>query len=201
MGWAECAPFTCLFVVLSLSQIYICSPLALHLPSSASVSISDSGVAESYNSSNLLNVTARNPDDPYCSGLRYGYDLKAISCENAWNKIDRSTRSIRYIRHRSPASSESDVQLPMRYLSDDGICAIDIVLDRWHAGPLRGWDISTGLMISEKAHRLLNECVGLRHGEGGKIGHFSKSENFSCRSLTEFDLAIDTESSVMTYRY
>ena len=55
----------------------------------------------------------------------HGENLKTDSCRNAWQKIPRTPNTQRFIpRKRSGEASSADVVLPIRYLSDDGICAI-----------------------------------------------------------------------------
>ena len=56
---------------------------------------------------------------------------------------------------------------PIRYLSDDGVCAIDIQLDSGRE------DSSSSFVISWYAKKILDECVtGL--GKGGSVRGFSK---------------------------
>lgn len=60
--------------------------------------------------------------------------------------------------------------LPIRYLADDGICAIDLFF-RW---PSSGPDLTIRRTISEPAKSVINQCV-LGLGKGGSITRFSKS--------------------------
>ena len=57
---------------------------------------------------------------------RHGEGLSVVSCRNAWQKIPRTLNVQWFIprnRKHSRVSSD-DVLMPIRYLSDDGICAI-----------------------------------------------------------------------------
>ena len=65
-----------------------------------------------------------------------------------------------------------DVSLPLRYLSDDGLCAIDINHKRDMAGTLG--DESSDWTISEKAANVLDECVENKE-TGGVTMDLSKS--------------------------
>lgn len=56
----------------------------------------------------------------------HGEDLNAGSCRNAWQKIRCTSHTQWFIpRSREPGeASYNNVLIPVRYLSDDGICAI-----------------------------------------------------------------------------
>ena len=60
-----------------------------------------------------------------CSKV-YGLDLSTDSCNNAWEKISRTPNSRRFIPRKTDSGkvTPDDVSLPLRYLSDDGACAI-----------------------------------------------------------------------------
>ena len=57
---------------------------------------------------------------------------------------------------------------PIRYLSDDGICAIDVQLESGARWDTSNWDI-----ISGYAKTILDECVA-RQQKGGSVRGFSK---------------------------
>lgn len=59
--------------------------------------------------------------------------------------------------------------LPIRYLTDDGIYAIDLFF-RW---PSSGLDLTIRRIISEPAKSVINQCV-LRLGKRDSITRFSK---------------------------
>ena len=99
---------------------------ALSLPPSLSLVSPNSTGISSYNNQTLPNLT-RDPTlrcDP-----RYGKDVSVASCRNALQKIPRSSESHPFARRfgrgrkKEPAPSDQ-MTTPIRYLSDDGICAI-----------------------------------------------------------------------------
>ena len=95
---------------------------------------------------------------------RLGTGLSEVSCQNAWLKIDRHSSLPESFRQR-PTSSNTP--LPFRYLSDDGICAIDIVSSDGTSG-----DVSTGMEIAQQVNLLIDHCVRKKH-KGGHINYFS----------------------------
>ena len=55
----------------------------------------------------------------------HGEEMNVASCNNAWQKIHRSSHSHRFISRRDAHNaSPNDMVVPIRYLSDDGNCAI-----------------------------------------------------------------------------
>ena len=60
----------------------------------------------------------------YCTKA-LGLELNVASCFNAWHKIQPTSNTQWYIpRWREPEKAPDDVLMPLRYLSDDGFCAI-----------------------------------------------------------------------------
>ena len=151
-----------------LQTIPICSFLgttvALSLP--PSISISQNMTALHAPSTNLTV-----PGSPYCSSYHYGHDLNLESCENAWEKISKSRVPQKY-RKRPHGTAKPikplDMALPVRYLSDDGICAIDIISKRVH-GRDPPTDVATALQISGYAGLILDKCVHGEQNKGGSI--------------------------------
>lgn len=66
----------------------------------------------------------------------------------------------------------NDVNLPIRYLSDDGLCAIDV--NRKIKGAGMVGDTTSEFAISESAARILNSCV-VNKEIGGVDSNFSES--------------------------
>ncbi|KAL8646209.1 MAG: hypothetical protein Q9226_006962 [Calogaya cf. arnoldii] len=132
-----------------------------------------------------FNLTAR---VAICSGVKYGNNLQPASCQNAWEKIERSTVRKRYWARRGTERESVDYLVPQRYLSDDGLCAIDLSIPQNMIALGRKWDVATGLQISDKAQTILEQCVRHHHW-GGTVNHFSKlldpnpENNLTCRKI------------------
>ena len=118
-----------------------------------------------------LNLTD-GPGDPTCSGRMYGGNLKPASCRNAWDKIERSSVPKRSAVRSAPDRESFDYLLPKRYLSDDGLCAIDVSIPQSQIAAGRRWDLATGLQLSNSAWEVLEYCV--TYGQGGVVGSFCK---------------------------
>ncbi|CAO1596820.1 hypothetical protein XANCAGTX0491_000650 [Xanthoria calcicola] len=118
-----------------------------------------------------LNLTA-GPGEPTCSSRMYGGNLKPASCKNAWDKIERSSVPRRSGVHSAPDRQSFDYLLPQRYLSDDGLCAIDVAIPQAQIAAGRRWDVATGLQLSNSARAVLESCV--TDGRGGVVGSFCK---------------------------
>ena len=127
-----------------------------------------------------LNLTA-GPGVPTCSKVRYGGSLRPLSCKNALDKIERSSVPKRYGLRSSPAKDSFDYLVPERYLSDDGLCAIDVAIRQMQVSQGRKWDIANGVEISDAAWAVMRQC-GM-YGDGGSVDRFSK---LSCKLLLEF---------------
>ena len=127
-----------------------------------------------------LNFTA-GPGVPTCSKVRYGGSLRPLSCKNALDKIERSSVPKRYGLRSSPAKDSFDYLVPERYLSDDGLCAIDVAIRQMQVSQGRKWDIANGVEISDAAWAVMRQC-GM-YGDGGSVDRFSK---LSCKLLLEF---------------
>lgn len=113
----------------------------------------------------------------HCNGQLYGSGLNKRSCENAWDKMGRSSTPQQWY----PSQMRRTTSLPIRYLSDDGLCAIDVKL----AGSSRG-DISSELAIAGITESILLQCVEDRSRVGGrgivpcKLRTFSRCVSSSC---------------------
>ena len=132
----------------------------LSLPISIIQISNDTNIHLDGTSSNLTEIS------PHCSSI-YGSGFKVESCRNAWDKMDHSsTTPQEYARRRFMTTRKKPV--PFRYLSDDGICAIDVDL-KVRAND----DFSTGRAISEYAKMILDQCV-LSSRKGGRIKDFGE---------------------------
>lgn len=95
---------------------------ALSLLPSFSPIIPDSTGISNFTNQTLPNLTS---DPRLTCDKRYGEDLSVASCRHALQKILRSSESHRFTRGRKkPQASSDQTPTPIRYLSDDGICAI-----------------------------------------------------------------------------
>lgn len=92
---------------------------------------------------------------PICS-TRYGHNLQIDSCRLALSEMDLSTDLKRYIsRHGSPQPLPPNLVLtPIRYLSDDGLCAIDVLLQ-----PASDGDEASAHMLYHSAKSIIDDCV------------------------------------------
>ncbi|KAL8683406.1 MAG: hypothetical protein Q9186_000668 [Xanthomendoza sp. 1 TL-2023] len=80
------------------------------------------------------------PGEPICFRHTYGSNVIPQSCNNAWDKIDRSLVPKRYALRSKADEASFDYSTPFRYLSDDGLCAIDIVIPQESkTGRVSGW--------------------------------------------------------------
>ena len=130
-----------------------------------------SRINETSNFTSLESLSAPyKPGLPVCAPKLIGDNLKWDSCRNAWAKISRTTEPIKY-GSRSYRGSR-DVTAPFRYLSDDGLCAIDIVLHLARVRDQQGWDITTGQDLSDRAQQVLSFCVVL--GIGGAVRDYGQ---------------------------
>ena len=96
----------------------------------------------------------------------YGTQMNLNSCKNAWNKMPRD-RELYHYGMRKKIATHLDVGLPVRYLSDNGLCAIDI------RAQLALGDSAKPIEVSEAAKSVLDHCVLAKH-KGGSITGFSQ---------------------------
>lgn len=138
-------------------------PTPLRLPFNISSSSSTTMPSSSASSSKTLGL-----ETPKCAGARYGYNLGRQSCLDAFISIPPD--DITFHTYGARTHGDFGVQLPYRFLSADGLCAIDI-----EVGLGKSWDLSNWAEISEKAKLLVDRCVLLvpnrRHTMGGIIGN------------------------------
>lgn len=102
------------FFAISISGLSLPPPLSLINPDLSS-------------SSNHLNQTflgLTSGSGTTCTKA-HGEEMNVASCTNAWQKIHRSSHSHRFLSRRDAHdASPNDMIVPIRYLSDDGNCAI-----------------------------------------------------------------------------
>ena len=148
--------------------LYVTSGFSASLPPSLAILTPSSTTLSNSTDAISINGTVRTPPpiQPFCT--RTGapsFGMSEASCTNAWQKIDRSTTT-HVFRPRRPLHEDGFVT-PIRYLSDDGICAIDVQLDSGRE------DSSSTFEISWYAKMILDACV-TKLGKGGSIRGFSK---------------------------
>ena len=153
--------------------ILICISSAINITSS--ISILNESVNDFDTSSNL--TANLRPGIPVCSNIIYGDGLDWHSCRNAWTKIPRTTDRIAYGARNYRGFK--DFTAPIRYLSDDGLCAIDITLSVKRDHTSLAWDVTTGLDLSERGDDLLDQCVKFR-GEGGAVRDYCTCNLLHC---------------------
>ena len=129
-----------------LLLISLLSGLLLPLPMSLAANLTSQYGA--------LNASSLSSAMIQCSGLRYGF-VKSDSCFSAWSKMPRSSDAHYYGPRREQQTD--DVPLPIRYLSDDGHCAIDVNQKLKIVGAVG--DVTTELTISDSAQSILQACV------------------------------------------
>lgn len=128
--------------------------------------------------------------EPTCT-IKFGHgeDLPINSCRDALSDMDRSVNWKQYIpRQRSPEPNQ--VPMPIRYLSSDGRCAIDIALREGSSG-----DATSGDNLHYAANKIIDECV-IGRGRGGAFP-IAFSRNSGMRVIVRsYQPTIDCESGV-----
>ena len=149
-----------------------CSALSLPIASS----ISSNGSSPSIDAEGvLLNSTTLRSGTVHCNVQRFGKELDKRSCWNAWDKMPRSPSQHRLYSRLSGRQARAPYlsKLPLRYLSDDGLCAIDVRLPQGSKG-----DTASDRAIAGAARSVLFQCVE-DHGWGGRLEVPCKSRALS----------------------
>lgn len=144
-----------LLCFLSLKTLTNALSLPLTLPI---IQNPDNTSSSSLPSELILNVTSK-PEAMCNKG--FGSIMEQGSCRNAWEKIERTTET-RVYRRRDQAQAQ-DISLPMRLLSDDGKCAIDIDI----RSPVKSVILDSEA-LSDSVGDVLVNCV-FKSGVGGTI--------------------------------
>lgn len=113
------------------------------------------------------------PGEKYCRS-HYGLELNVNSCKNAWEKMPLDSEVQLYgIRERIAAGAYFGVGLPVRFLSEDGLCAIDIRVKAGSEGQLaNSGDSARNVDVSKAAKDVFDDCVSTKR-IGGSITGFS----------------------------
>lgn len=111
-------------------------------------------------------ITKLTAESPRCT-VTHGDNLNEESCRNAWDKMNPFSTKLQKFGPRQRIAV-GEVPMPVRYLSDDGICAIDILFKKASDG-----DYSTGRAIAAHAETIIDQCV-VPKKMGGTVSSFSE---------------------------
>ncbi|KAL8824188.1 MAG: hypothetical protein Q9191_005231, partial [Dirinaria sp. TL-2023a] len=104
-----------------------------------------------------------------CSPSAYGTNLNVESCANAVEKIPRTP--LLYV-YGTKGQVGTEIIVPIRYQSDDGLCVIDLRTKK--RGATLKNEITRPIDISDAAQRVIAQCVmGSRSRSGGVTFGFS----------------------------
>ncbi|KAL9011933.1 MAG: hypothetical protein Q9173_003270 [Seirophora scorigena] len=157
------------------------SPLARNiaiLPPPASPNISwplesPSPILDPSSEATSLNTSTHSNAILSCSGTRYGRNLRLASCLQIW-RIMSSYTVPRSFGERN--TGDWDAPLPFRYLSLDGLCAIDLS----HAAGVLG-DIIAPVDLKEAARLIIQICVAVQPNQGGLVTGLGVNQALSLR--------------------
>ncbi|KAI4280941.1 MAG: hypothetical protein L6R35_005793, partial [Caloplaca aegaea] len=124
-----------------------------------------------------------------CNGMIYGAELSQASCVQAWQKMPRTNINRRYGNSR--VHGPNLVQLPLRYLSDDGLCAVDVNLKRNAVGSVG--DVTTELTLATMAKEVLDQCVAASR-VGGQRVNFSTYNDIAV-AFRKYEPSVDCDGT------
>ncbi|KAL9074997.1 MAG: hypothetical protein Q9161_001928 [Pseudevernia consocians] len=113
-----------------------------------------------------------------CDGVRYGRNLRIASCLDAYNRMDNSPVPKTYGERNAeaPGSTTWDANLPLRILSSDALCALDI--SHSAASPS---DTITPSLLRTHARSLLAVCVQGSPSLGGIASNLGQAGHLALR--------------------
>ncbi|KAL8650496.1 MAG: hypothetical protein Q9210_003790 [Variospora velana] len=157
------------------------SPLARNigiLPPSESHNISwplnsSSPKLDPSSEANPLNASALSKPLLSCSGAKFGRNLRLASCVQVYMAMSSYTVP-RTFGERF--TGEWDAPLPFRYLSHDGLCAIDLS----HAAGVDG-DTVAPVDLKEAARLIIQVCIAVSPNEGGLVTGLGVNKALSLR--------------------
>lgn len=138
-------------------------------PSLLSTNLTVASNASVYSAANVLTYKGTK-----CLPQIYGFSPNLQSCLNALGKMPRTTSANEYgTRSMHRGQHDSKIPVPIRYQSDDGLCAIDLrpkIRDRTIS------DVARSIDIVEAAEEIIGRCLK-RQGDrsGGMTWGFSTS--------------------------
>lgn len=127
---------------------------------------------------NSSNASASNlTTSPYtrCYPSVYGTNLNVQSCANAVEKIPRTP--LLYV-YGTRGQAGTEIIVPIRYQSDDGLCVIDL-RPRKRGATLKN-EITRPIDISDAAQRVIDQCIiASRSRSGGLTVGFSSNDQLA----------------------
>lgn len=121
----------------------------------------------------VLNTSTLAAPQLSCNGSLYRRDINLASCVEAYHKITSYT-SPRSFGERG--TGDYDAPLPYRYLSRDGLCAIDIA----HASGIES-DVIAPIDLKQAAEIIIRVCVSGKPSEGGLLTGLGMNKGLSMR--------------------
>lgn len=121
----------------------------------------------------MLNTSSLEFSFPSCNGRLYGRNLNLASCQQIIRVMSSDT-TLRTFGERG--TGDYDAPLPFRYLSHDGLCAIDLS----HTAGFN-FDTVTPAALREAAHLVVNVCVDAHPNQGGVITGLGTEKRLSIR--------------------
>lgn len=134
---------------------------------------SSSPILDPSSEANPLNAPALSKPLLSCSGVDYGRNLRLASCVQVYMTMSSYTVP-RSFGERF--TGEWDAPLPFRYLSHDGLCAIDLS----HAAGVNG-DIVAPFDLKEAASLIIRVCIAVSPNQGGLVTGLGVNNGLSLR--------------------
>lgn len=165
------------FAVCASIALLSCTCTALFVPSPLILAqqLHNTSAVLHHDGTNAAKLAVRAPT-LRCQPIHYGTNVVHDSCEQALSKMPRSPGTKIYAGRQM----NTGVRLPLRYLSDDGACAIDV--DQKRKIDAATVDFSSDQSIAAQAGILVDTCV-LGRGYGGYISSFSKYKCIMIRHI------------------
>ena len=132
-----------------------------------------------------------------CHPSYYGRDLDMKSCESALDKMPRSRAAMTYVSRTYTTPIAGAIRLPLRYLSDDGACAIDVDQKRRTFGAIS--DFTTPNTLADRAADILKDCVHSKQW-GGNVSGFCMCKFFHL-ALGGFLVGVDHRGQQFDNRF
>ncbi|KAL8973880.1 MAG: hypothetical protein Q9197_001882 [Variospora fuerteventurae] len=106
-----------------------------------------------------------------CDGSQYRTGLEPLSCQDAVHQIPRDSKHLRVVAPEQRGREHNDVTLPIRFISYDGLCTIDIVTkDGVTSDTTSYYDLSRASISLEHACVAKNQVGGIAMNIGEQAG-------------------------------